>query len=238
MVAFKTEQVQFSQAESDWKNVPSSPKLSALAKPAGPGRAERNKLDKLNRIKRAARTLFGRLGFERTTIRQIAEAADVGTGTVFLYAEKKEDLLVLIFREEVGRAVERAFATMPSRPLLEQILHVFDAMIAHHERNQGLARVFVKELPFVDDSRHGVAELMVGLLGGIEALIEAAKSRGEIRAGVPAKTLARNCFALYIAELQRWLGSDPITSARRDEALRAALELQLDGLGAERAPAN
>jgi hypothetical protein len=37
-------------------------------------------------------------------------------------------------------------------------------------------------------------------------------------------------FGLYFFQLQRWLGGDPITSRQRDEGLRSALKLQLDGL--------
>ena len=193
-------------------------------------RIERSKRDKLERIKRAARKLFGRKGFEATTTREIATAADIGAGTLFLYAGTKEDLLVLLFREDMSRVVKDAFATMPARPLLEQVLHLFGAMIALHEKDSGLASVFVKELPFVEDRRHGVAELMASMLGGIAELIEQAKVRGELRPDVPAYPLAHSLFGLYFFQLQRWLGGDPISSRQRDERLRAALKLQLDGL--------
>src|SRR5271156_5101756 len=99
--------------------------------PSGnPGRIERSKRDKLDRIKRAARTLFARKGFEATTTREIAEAADVGAGTVFLHAGSKQDLLVMIFREEAGRAIDAAFETMTERRLIDQLLRVFGALIA------------------------------------------------------------------------------------------------------------
>jgi AcrR family transcriptional regulator len=196
----------------------------------GPNRTERKKREKLDRIKCAARSLFGRKGFEATTTREIAEAADIGAGTLFLYAGSKEDLLVMIFREEVGKAVDEAFESMTERKLLEQLLRVFGAMIAHHERNVGLARVFVKELPFVEDSRHGVTTFMAELLKRIGALIERAQGRGEVRLGISPAALAQNLFAVYFATLQRWLGRDEISPSQRDRRLRAALELQLAGL--------
>src|ERR1700722_15286226 len=93
-----------------------------------PSRIERSKRDKLERIKRAVRKLFGRKGFEAPPPREIAAAADIGAGTLFLYAGTKEDLLVLIFREDMSRVVADAFATMPARPLLDQVLHLFGAM--------------------------------------------------------------------------------------------------------------
>jgi AcrR family transcriptional regulator len=193
-------------------------------------RIERNKRAKQERIVRAARRLFGRKGFENTTTREIAEAADIGAGTLFLYAGTKEDLLVMIFRDEVGRAVANAFATIRPTPLLEQVMHVFDAMISHHERNFALARLFVKELPFVNARRHGVDEVMRGLYTNMTGLIERAKSHGELRREVPPGLLAHNLFGLYFQSIQLWLGGRRARADRCREQLRAKLELQLSGL--------
>ena len=195
-----------------------------------PGRAERNKRDKLERIKRAARALFVRKGFEATTTREIAKAADVGVGTVFLHAGSKQDLLVMIFREEAGRSIDMAFASMTEAPILDQVLRIFNALIAHHERNVELARVFVKELPYVDDARHGRQAFMTDLFKRMAALIDRAQQRRELRRGLPSFRLAQNLFALYFGCLQEWLGSPGIATQARDQALRAALELHLSGL--------
>jgi AcrR family transcriptional regulator len=204
------------------------------AAPAGGGlsRTERNKRDKLKRITRAARRLFGRKGFDNTTTREIARAADIGAGTLFLYAGSKEDLLVMIFRDEVGRAVDRAFDTMRPGPLLDQVMQVFDAMITHHERNFALARLFVKELPFVDDRAHGVGEVMARLYGRMCNLIERAKDRGELRGDVPAPLLAENLFGLFFQAIQLWIGRRKTPAQRCRGRLRKKLELQLAGLRA------
>jgi TetR/AcrR family transcriptional regulator, cholesterol catabolism regulator len=195
-----------------------------------PGLRERNKQAKLARIKRAARRLFERQGVEATTIRQIAAAADIGLGTVFSYAANKEDLLVMIFREEVGHAVDLAFANVPTAGVLEQVLHIFDAIIAHHRESPGLARVFVKETPFIDDRRHQITEFAQALYAGLTALIDRSKERGELKADVPAETLAHNLFAIFFFHLQFWLsGRDPQQQWNRPK-LRGSLELQLCGL--------
>jgi AcrR family transcriptional regulator len=194
------------------------------------GRRERNKRDKAERIKQAARKLFAQHGVEATTIRQIAEAADIGLGTVFSYAANKEDLLILIFREEVGDAVDRALAHVPKKPLLDQVLHVFGAIVAHHRENPRLARVFVKETPFIDDSRHGVKEFMATLYGGLNRLIDEAKAAGEIEAEVPTATLGRNLFAIFFLHLQFWLGGRLPKPDLNQRQLLASLELHLSGL--------
>jgi AcrR family transcriptional regulator len=204
--------------------------VSLSESPAELSRVERKKRDKLDRIKRSARALFARKGFDATTTREIARAADVGVGTVFLHAGSKQDLLVMIFREEAGHAVDAAFASMTDQPLLDQVLRVFNALIGHHERNLGLARVFVKELAFVDDERHGRAVFMSDLFRRLAALIDDAQRRRELRAEVPSYLLAKNLFAIFFAYLQEWLGAPGLSSDQRDVALRAALELHLSGL--------
>ena len=57
------------------------------------GQREKNKIEKLQRIREAARELFVKKGFDETTTREIAVRAGVGIGTVFTYAENKRDLL-------------------------------------------------------------------------------------------------------------------------------------------------
>ena len=194
-----------------------------------PSRRERNKRDKQERILRAARRLFARKGFERATTREIAEAADVGAGTLFLYTGKKEDLLVSIFAEDMRSVIDEAFVDAAAGGLLEQLLRVFGALIAHHEQDAGLARVFVKELPFVEDRHHLLGETMSTLLGGVARLVAQAQAAGEITETVAPGELADNLFALYFYQLQRWLRG-AASRSRRDEALRAALALQLEGL--------
>jgi len=211
-------------------NVAAGLRKTRLATEAVQSRVERNKREKLQRIKRAARTLFARKGFEATTTREIARIADVGIGTVFLHAVSKQDLLVMLFREEAGCAVDAAFNTLGEQLLIDALLRIFNALIAHHERNIGLARVFVKELPFVDDARHGRAAFMSDLFKRMAALIDHAQERGELRRGISSSRLAKNLFALYFGILQEWLGAAGITPEERDCSLRAALELHLSGL--------
>src|SRR6476620_9556776 len=54
------------------------------------GRRERNKQQKLDRITAAASELFAEHGVEDVTTQQNADTADIGTGTLFLYAEALE----------------------------------------------------------------------------------------------------------------------------------------------------
>ena len=76
------------------------------AKPAL-GLREQNKLDKRERIRAAAAELFKRHGYGAATMRQIAQRAHVGLGTLFNYAEDKRDLVFLIFNVELAAIIEQ-----------------------------------------------------------------------------------------------------------------------------------
>ncbi|ORV60610.1 TetR family transcriptional regulator [Mycobacterium europaeum] len=61
--------------------------------------------DKAAHVRAVARTEFGRKGYEATTIRDIASATGLGTGTVYRVIGSKDELLASIM-ESFGRKVE------------------------------------------------------------------------------------------------------------------------------------
>src|SRR6202042_2037093 len=61
--------------------------------------------DKGAHVRAVARTEFGRKGYEVTTIRDIASAAGLGTGTVYRVIGSKDELLASIM-ESFGKKVE------------------------------------------------------------------------------------------------------------------------------------
>ena len=79
------------------------------------GQREKNKLEKLQRIRDATRELFVEKGYDETTTREIAVRAAVGIGTVFTYAENKRDLLFLIANDELDAVATRCEAGVSDR---------------------------------------------------------------------------------------------------------------------------
>jgi len=201
--------------------------MSASAAVVEIGRAERNKRDKRERLIRAARKLFQTKGFQATTTSEIAEAADVAKGTLFFHAKSKEALLVMMFQEEVGDAIHRAFGKVPDGPFIDQLMHVFDVMLRQNLRDIALARIFVKELAFVRGERHGIDLVMADLFGRLGNLIERAKDRREVARETDSALLAYNLFALYFAFLVLWLGSGARSPEGQQPSLRQIMELQL-----------
>jgi AcrR family transcriptional regulator len=67
--------------------------------------------DKAAHVRAVARTEFGRKGYEATTIRDIASAAGLGTGTVYRVIGSKDELLASIM-ESFGRKVEAGWVSV------------------------------------------------------------------------------------------------------------------------------
>ncbi len=67
--------------------------------------------DKAALVRAVARTEFGRKGYEVTTIRDIASAAGLGTGTVYRVIGSKDELLASIM-ESFGRKVEAGWVAV------------------------------------------------------------------------------------------------------------------------------
>ena len=115
------------------------------------GLRERNKLDKLRRIKDAASELFIRKGYDDTTTREIAVRAGVGLGTIFVYAATKRDLLFLLVNDDLQRVVEKAAAgVQPNRPTLENLLRTFQQHYRYFAQEPALSRLALREMSFYD----------------------------------------------------------------------------------------
>jgi AcrR family transcriptional regulator len=197
------------------------------------GRREQNKLEKRGRIIAAARALFTHKGFEATTSQEIADAAGVGAGTVFTYARTKDDLLILVFHDEMLEVVERAYAAARgSAGLLDQTIKFFETLVAYHERDLPLAHALMRQLGYVGsaDQRSLVSELMTSLLGRLALLVQAAKNDGTVDAASPLTPAARALFAIYYFHLGGLL-SGYLDRAQFDRALRTDLGLLFRGLG-------
>tara|TARA_R110000803_G_scaffold178678_3_gene241089 strand:- start:5210 stop:5827 length:618 start_codon:yes stop_codon:yes gene_type:complete len=196
------------------------------------GRREQNKLEKRARIIAAARALFKHKGFDATTTQEIAEAASVASGTIFTYARTKEDLVIMVFHDEMLGVIQDATAkARAGTTLRDQLIAFFDVMVDYHERDLALSRTLLRQLGYVstNDQRVLVSELMRALLGQLARIVEAAKAREDIVADQPAYASARAAFAIYYYHLGG-LMSGYIDRTQFDQALKTDLSLLMRGL--------
>jgi AcrR family transcriptional regulator len=115
------------------------------------GRRERNKQEKLERITQAASHLFAQHGVDEVTTQQVAEAADVGAGTLFLYARTKGELLLLAQNAAYGRALEDGIrASGGLDDALEAVVAVLAPIVRCNRAQVENGRTYLREMAFGD----------------------------------------------------------------------------------------
>jgi AcrR family transcriptional regulator len=207
--------------------------LSELIQHKVSGLRERNKLDKLRRIKDAASELFVRKGYDDTTTREIAVRAGVGLGTIFVYAATKRDLLFLIVNEDLQRVVEKAAATVrPERPMLENLLRAFQAHYRYFAQEPELSRWALREMSFYATGPEAQKFLKTRqrLVALITEIVHIAIDREAISSTESPNLIGQVIFSIYQVEIRHWLSSDELNLTRGLNALRRQLKLLMAGL--------
>ena len=103
--------------------------------------------NKRERIIGSAARLFGDKGYHDTTTAEIAESAGVAAGTIYIYFSSKEELLVAVFEEFLGKHMERLREgvqreTTPREKLMRLLTLGLELM----QNNPDSARIFLSQL--------------------------------------------------------------------------------------------
>jgi len=133
--------------------------------PTAGGRRARNKQEKLERIVAAASALFAEHGVDDVTTQQIADAADIGTGTLFLYARTKGELLLLVQNAHYAEALDAGRAAAASaRDTVGAVLALVRPVVACNREQVENGRTYLREMVFGDrtEPHHAAALEIVG----------------------------------------------------------------------------
>lgn len=115
------------------------------------GRRERNKEEKRERILAAATELFAVKGVDEVTTQQIADAADIGAGTLFLYAKNKGELLLMVQNANYAAAlVAGAAAAANETDSIDAVMAIASPIVACNRAHVGNGRTYLREMAFGD----------------------------------------------------------------------------------------
>jgi len=161
------------------------------------------------RIYDAALTLFRRQGVARTTIRQIAQEADVAVGAFYNYFSSKEAVLTEfgVSQTERLQALLRApeFATATTRERIETLLRLLVAGVeAEPELARGMARAALRSHTFFQEGR----QLFIRFTLLLADVLRDGQARGEVRADNDAGMAAQMIITTYAMLILDWAESD------------------------------
>ncbi|MGO4586632.1 TetR/AcrR family transcriptional regulator [Arthrobacter sp. 2RAF6] len=165
------------------------------------GRRERNKQQKLDRITAAASELFAEYGVEDVTTQQIADKADIGTGTLFLYAKTKGELLLLVQNAHYAEALERGRADAETiQDALGAVMAVVRPIVECNRTQIDNGRFYLREMVFGDptEPQHSAA---LSIVGQTEEAIAAILDREKLAGADDAATAARIVSAIMFVSM-------------------------------------
>lgn len=165
------------------------------------GRRERNKLDKLHRITTAAAELFADRGVDDVTTQEIADRADIGTGTLFLYAKTKGELLLLVQNSTYAAALEQGRVdAAAATDILGGVLAVVRPVVECNRKQVDSGRTYLREIVFGDPEEPHHREAL-NLTEQTEQIVAEVIAR-ESRVGVEtARTLAHVVSAIMFVSM-------------------------------------
>ena len=194
----------------------------AIAAARRRGRAEL--LPKRDAILRAATDVFAERGYFNAQVADVARAAGVAAGTVYLYFRSKDDVLVSIFERTMREALDEGRAAVAHiRDPRQRLQKLARLHLARLGRDRKLAVVFQVELRQSTKFMERLsATLLRDYLGLIRSAIVDGQRDGVFRSDLNPTAAAKMLFGALDEMATNW-----ILSKRRYE-LEAETDVVLD----------
>jgi len=175
------------------------------------GRRESKKKIAREKILKAASDIFGSKGFEKATISEIADKADLGVGTVYNYFKSKDEIFIETFTNEFDVETKYEFN-------IEQLVEkeVADIIIEYVEKMMKpfkyVPKSLTKELFRITVGSKNSAGLLSNLMemdlkfiSRIEEVLESIKNKDVLPTTFNSRIGAELCYAAYTFQFLMYL---------------------------------
>lgn len=163
--------------------------------------------DKFSAILRGAIQVFARSGYFNARVSEVAKAAGVADGTVYLYFKNKDDLLVSIFNtmmEEFNRRARRELAEINDPR--EQLQHFAKLHFESLEADRELAVVFQVEFRHSTKFMAQFSEtLLADYLKMLRDIVERGQKSGTFRTTLNPKVVSKVIFGALDEMVTNWV---------------------------------
>ena len=163
--------------------------------------------DKRGRILKAAVKIFAEKGYFQAKVAEIARAAGVADGTIYLYFRNKEDILVSLFDQVMAEHIQQGRHELAA---IEGTAERLRAIAEHHLRllgeNQDLAVVFQVELrQSTKFMERFTASWLQDYLNLLARTIEEGQADGTLRSDLPLKVAVKAFFGALDEMVTSWI---------------------------------
>lgn len=179
----------------------------------------------------AARSVIASKGFAATTARDVATAAGVAVGTVFVHFPTMARLAETLLDDTVAAALAEAAAVRPAGDLVEELVRVSTTLYDAYRADAELSRQVIAGSLF-EAAPDGPSSRRLGeFRGWVAERVETAVAAGEI-APVSGEEAFAGFFALYFGVLAAGLRGE-LDAAAQPVVLRSLLRRLLRPRGEE-----
>ena len=205
---------------------------SSLA--VAPGRRQLQKLDRERRILTAARKLFDRNGYAKTSMEDVAARAGLAVGTLYNYFRSKDDLLLAIMRREADRLVriaEGIVADPPDDPVIAiaAMADLFVESLRADERTLW-RELFAAAISSPHDLGARLLELDNQLVVQLSALLAKLKERGLLADDVDSAQAATTMYGVCISWELAFLMNEQLSVDAMRDGIAGAIRMTVRGL--------
>lgn len=179
--------------------------------------------------------MFLEKGFEGASTREIAARAEVGRGTLFVYARDKQDLLLMLVNDDLDAITASATdGIRANAPLASQLVAFFRPRYEYWATAPELARAAMRVMggSYLPGAAEG--ELARGLarraqvVGALSTLVARAEDAGARLRG-DRETACWLFYDIYLTELRLWLNEQRPSVRTGLSRLERLFSLALDG---------
>jgi TetR/AcrR family fatty acid metabolism transcriptional regulator len=152
--------------------------------------------DKRERILRAAVKVFAKNGFHATRVSEVAKAAGVADGTIYLYFKSKDELLVSLFEDRVERLLAFMREELPkAEGAPDKLRRVIEMQLGLLEGERDLAEVITVILrQSTKLMKEYAAPRVMAYLDAIARIVAEGQAQGDFRSDVSPHMVARSLF--------------------------------------------
>ena len=137
-------------------------------------------------IKKAALKVFSEKGYHKATMSEIAEAADIGKGTIYWYWKSKQDLAYSLFFDMQNTNYNMVLKALSSKgPVINKFMNLSDDIVEYTQNNKQSVDLLLKfwvdrDNVFTIEHMNKIDEMYYRAITGIKNLLDEGMANGEL----------------------------------------------------------
>lgn len=179
---------------------------------------EKKKKEIKEKIIKVSKEIFFNTSYEKTTIEEIAQKADIGVGTVYNYFNSKADILICIAEKEID--IEGVSYILSEEDLKKSVA---DIIVDFSWKSLGNLKILSKRIwkelirAMINSSKsnnlilNGFMKIDLNYIKNLEQLLENLKNKGLLKSNFDSSTASMVLYNNIMALVIQYIFSDTLT---------------------------